>query len=61
VSQSLILPQKSGHWVKPLFSYFLHVTELLKTLEIEGCIVTIDAMGCQKKIAEAVSRSIWSG
>lgn len=30
------------------------IPELLKTLEIEGCIVTIDAMGCQKKISEAI-------
>ena len=30
------------------------IPELLKTLEIEGCIVTIDAMGCQKKIAETI-------
>ena len=27
------------------------IPQLLKLLEIEGCIVTIDAMGCQKKIA----------
>ena len=26
------------------------IPELLKLLEIKGCIVTIDAMGCQKKI-----------
>jgi len=30
------------------------IPELLRTLEIEGCIVTIDAMGCQKKIAETI-------
>jgi predicted transposase YbfD/YdcC len=30
------------------------IPELLKTLEIEGSIVTIDAMGCQKKIAETI-------
>jgi predicted transposase YbfD/YdcC len=30
------------------------IPELLKTLEIEGCIITIDAMGCQKKIAETI-------
>lgn len=28
--------------------------ELLKLLEIKGCIVTIDAMGCQKHIAEVI-------
>ena len=27
------------------------IPELLELLEIKGCIVTIDAMGCQKKIA----------
>jgi predicted transposase YbfD/YdcC len=27
------------------------IPELLKMLEVSGCIVTIDAMGCQKKIA----------
>jgi predicted transposase YbfD/YdcC len=30
------------------------IPELLKVLEIKGCIVTIDAMGCQKGIAKAI-------
>jgi predicted transposase YbfD/YdcC len=30
------------------------VPELLQVLALEGCIVTLDAMGCQKKIAEAI-------
>jgi predicted transposase YbfD/YdcC len=30
------------------------IPELLKSLEIQGCLVTIDAMGCQKKIAEII-------
>jgi len=30
------------------------IPELLKSLEIQGCLVTIDAMGCQKKIAETI-------
>jgi len=30
------------------------IPELLKVLELEGCIVTIDAMGCQKEIAKTV-------
>lgn len=30
------------------------IPELLKTLDLEGCIVTIDAMGCQKQIAEQI-------
>lgn len=30
------------------------IPELLKVLEIKGCIVTIDAMGCQTKIADKI-------
>lgn len=30
------------------------IPELLKLLELEGCIVTIDAMGCQKEIAKTI-------
>jgi len=30
------------------------IPQLLKLLEIEGCIVTIDAMGCQKRIAQQI-------
>lgn len=30
------------------------IPELLKLLALEGCIVTIDAMGCQKEIARAI-------
>jgi len=30
------------------------VPELLRVLELGGCIVTIDAMGCQKKIAKEI-------
>lgn len=30
------------------------IPELLEILELKGCIVTIDAMGCQKKIAEDI-------
>ncbi|MBD1578058.1 ISAs1 family transposase, partial [Vibrio sp. S11_S32] len=30
------------------------IPELLKLLDIRGCIVTIDAMGCQKYIAKAI-------
>lgn len=32
------------------------IPNLLKMLEITGCIVTIDAMGCQKKIAKAITQ-----
>jgi len=30
------------------------IPELLRSLELKGCLVTIDAMGCQKKIAEVI-------
>jgi predicted transposase YbfD/YdcC len=30
------------------------IPELLKVLVLKGCIVTIDAMGCQKEIAQAI-------
>lgn len=30
------------------------IPDLLQTLEVSGCIVTIDAMGCQTKIAETI-------
>ena len=30
------------------------IPELLKTLDVSGCTVTIDAMGCQKEIAATV-------
>jgi predicted transposase YbfD/YdcC len=30
------------------------IPKLLKLLELEGCLVTIDAMGCQVEIAEAI-------
>src|SRR3712207_9589636 len=30
------------------------IPELLDTLRLEGCIVTLDAMGCQKGIAERI-------
>lgn len=33
------------------------VPKLLELLEIEGCIVTIDAMGCQKDIAENITKA----
>jgi predicted transposase YbfD/YdcC len=31
--------------------------ELLRVLELSGCIVTVDAMGCQKKIAQGIVES----
>lgn len=33
------------------------IPQLLETLRLEGCIVTIDAMGCQTDIAEAIQEA----
>jgi predicted transposase YbfD/YdcC len=33
------------------------VPELLRVLELSGCIVTLDAMGCQKKIAQEIQEA----
>jgi predicted transposase YbfD/YdcC len=33
------------------------VPELLRVLELAGCIVTLDAMGCQKKIAKEITEA----
>lgn len=33
------------------------IPELLRVLELEGCVVTIDAMGCQKDIAAQIMES----
>lgn len=33
------------------------IPELLKLLDVRGCLVTIDAMGCQKKIAQQITAS----
>ena len=32
------------------------IPELLKTLEVKGCAVTIDAMGCRKKVARQIAK-----
>ena len=32
------------------------IPELLRSLEIKGCIVSVDAMGCQREIAEQIIR-----
>ena len=37
-----------------LISPIALIPELLKSLELKGCLVTIDAMGCQKKIAATI-------
>ncbi len=35
------------------------IPELLKVLSLKGCIVTIDAIGCQKKIIKLAYRPEW--
>lgn len=30
------------------------IPELLQLLELKGCLVTLDAMGCQRKIAQTI-------
>lgn len=30
------------------------IPELIKVLDIAGCLVTIDAMGCQKEIVKSI-------
>ena len=35
-------------------TFITAIPELLKSLELKGCLVTIDAMGCQKKVAEVI-------
>lgn len=36
------------------FERFFHIPALLKILLVEGSIITIDAMGCQKNIAKTI-------
>ena len=43
------------------FNEITAIPKLLKLLDISGCIVTIDAMGCQKKIAEAIIGPVVTG
>jgi predicted transposase YbfD/YdcC len=31
------------------------IPELIKVLDVAGCIVTIDAMGCQKEIVKLIA------
>ena len=33
------------------------IPELIKVLDIAGCIVTIDAIGCQKEIVNLISQN----
>ena len=50
-AQSLILGQVS---TEEKSNEITAIPKLLEILELSGCIVTIDAMGCQKKIAKAI-------
>ena len=34
------------------------IPELLKVLELSGCIVTIDAIGCQKQIVKLITLAL---
>lgn len=50
-SNNLVL----GQWkVSAKTNEITAVPELLRVLELSGCIVTLDAMGCQKKIAQEI-------
>jgi len=49
--QGLVLGQRA---VDGKSNEITAVPELLATLRLEGCIVTLDAMGCQKEIAERI-------
>lgn len=50
-SNSLVLGQLK---VSDKSNEITAVPELLRVLELSGCIVTLDAMGCQKKIAKEI-------
>ena len=41
-------------WGDDWSNEIMAIPELLKTLAPDGCIVTIDAMGCQKRIAQTI-------
>ena len=51
-SSSLVLAQRK---VNEKSNEITAIPELLKVLEIRGCIVTIDAMGCQKEIVSKIA------
>lgn len=51
VSNRLVLGQVK---VEEKSNEITAIPELLKMLEISGCIVTIDAMGCQREIAKTI-------
>ena len=50
-SNNLVLGQLK---VEEKSNEIIAVPELLRALELAGCIVTVDAMGCQKKIAKEI-------
>ena len=48
-----------GQWkVADKSNEIIAVPELLRVLELAGCIVTVDAMGCQKQIAQEIIESV---
>jgi len=50
-AQHLVLGQRK---VDEKSNEITAIPQLLQLLELKGCIVTIDAMGCQKKIAQTI-------
>lgn len=50
-SNNLVLGQRK---VEEKSNEITALPELLRVLELAGCIVTVDAMGCQKKIAKEI-------
>ncbi len=51
VEQGIVLGQRK---VDDKSNEITAIPELLEVLDIEGCVVTIDAMGCQTQIAEKI-------
>lgn len=51
VDQGIVLGQRK---VDEKSNEITAIPELLDVLEVEGCVVTIDAMGCQTEIAEKI-------
>jgi predicted transposase YbfD/YdcC len=53
VEQGIVLGQRK---VDEKSNEITAIPELLDVLDVEGCVVTIDAMGCQTEIAEKIIR-----
>jgi predicted transposase YbfD/YdcC len=46
----LIFKERRRKGTAPKSNEITAIPELLKSLELKGCLVTIDAIGCQKKL-----------